>query len=103
MLRPSGSPSLTCRFAPCSGWCGCHRTKELFDVEMEIQISGAREALVRNRLSSIRLGDSRLTRRLNLVVRAIEQKPAASFPKIFPSKAELDAFYRFVNNERVSS
>src|SRR5687767_14673634 len=51
---------------------------------------------------SLKMKASRLLDRFHRVVKAIEQAPGKSFPSIFPKKAELDAFYRLMNNGRVS-
>jgi hypothetical protein len=48
-------------------------------------------------------GDARLSRRLAHSATRIGEGPGKSFPKIFPAKAELDGFYRLINNPRMSS
>ena len=48
-------------------------------------------------------GDFRLTERFKMIVSAIQKEPQSSFPRIFSNKAQLEAFYRFMNNERVNS
>jgi hypothetical protein len=48
------------------------------------------------------LGDRRLSRRLEAIGERLAAAPSASFPKIVPSIAEREAFYRFVGNERVA-
>lgn len=45
------------------------------------------------------LGDVRRTTRLVRVVEAISREPAVGFPRALESPAELEAFYRFLNNE----
>lgn len=45
------------------------------------------------------LGDARRTRRLQMLVDALSQKPDASFPEVFSDESELEAFYRFLNTE----
>lgn len=45
------------------------------------------------------LGDTRRAERLVRVVEAIAEKPGIGFPKALGSRAELEAFYRFVNND----
>lgn len=52
---------------------------------------------------NVNLHDSRLNVRLNQIQADLEKSPAQSFPLIFHQKKDLAAFYRFVNNERVSS
>ena len=48
------------------------------------------------------LGDRRLERRLGRIVSAIAKSPSASFPSACATEAELEGFYRFIRNERVS-
>lgn len=47
-------------------------------------------------------GDHRLERRLSLITNRISMKPAESFPVIFSEESELEGFYRFLSNPRVS-
>jgi len=47
------------------------------------------------------LGDERLSGRLSQIAAAVAARPDAPFPSIFPRSAELEAFYRFLRNERV--
>jgi hypothetical protein len=47
------------------------------------------------------LGDKRLSARLRKTAEVVEAHPDASLPKLM-GEAELEAFYRFVNNERVT-
>jgi hypothetical protein len=54
-----------------------------------------------HRQPMVRLGDLRLEERLKLIASCIQETPHASFPTIFQSKAKLEGFYRFMNNERV--
>jgi hypothetical protein len=49
-----------------------------------------------------KLGDARLSRRLEKLVPVLEAQPDASFPDAFEDTAELEAFYRFVENPNVS-
>lgn len=53
--------------------------------------------------SGAELGDGRRTKRLIKIVRSIEQDPGISFPKAMRSDAELEAFYRFINNDGFSA
>lgn len=46
-----------------------------------------------------RLGDRRRGARLVKVARALEAEPSAGFPQAMASDAELEAFYRFINND----
>jgi hypothetical protein len=45
------------------------------------------------------LGDERRSERLVRVVESIAEKPGIGFPKALGSRAELEAFYRFLNND----
>lgn len=47
------------------------------------------------------LGDERRNERLRDVARRAALKPDASFPKMFVTEAELEAFYRLIRNENV--
>jgi len=47
------------------------------------------------------LGDRRLNSRALMLVEAIAAAPDESFPKIMSDDGELEALYRFLNNERV--
>ena len=49
------------------------------------------------------LGDERRTKRLIKVATAVERDPGISFPKAMRSEAELEAFYRFINNDGFSA
>jgi hypothetical protein len=49
------------------------------------------------------LGDERRTKRLIKIATAVERDPAISFPKAMRSDAELEAFYRFINNDGFSA
>jgi len=53
-------------------------------------------------LSQINLGDRRLDSRSQRIVDAIARRPADGFPAVFDTEAELEAFYRFVNNDAVT-
>lgn len=48
------------------------------------------------------LPDPRLQRRLCRIAEAVVTQPGATFPKMAASDGELEAIYRFVNNERVT-
>lgn len=52
-------------------------------------------------LGGAELGDKRLVKRLGRIAQALELAPEESFPKRLEAAAELEGFYRFVNNERV--
>ena len=53
-------------------------------------------------VSTAKLGDRRLTRRLSEIVASVEQKPDESFPRAMSTVAETEALYRFLRNPRVS-
>lgn len=45
------------------------------------------------------LGDERRTARLVAVAEKLEREPSLGFPRALGSEAELEAFYRFINND----
>jgi hypothetical protein len=45
------------------------------------------------------LGDARRTARLVQIVEALERAPSSGFPQALESAAELEGFYRFINND----
>jgi len=45
------------------------------------------------------LGDSRRSARLLQIVEALERDPSSGFPQALESAAELEGFYRFINND----
>lgn len=47
-------------------------------------------------------GDERLNKRLRRIAAVMEESPAASFPTAM-TRAELEAFYRFMSNDRVDA
>lgn len=49
--------------------------------------------------SGAELGDARRSARLIRLVGAIAEEPGIGFPRALGSRAELEAFYRFVNND----
>ena len=49
-----------------------------------------------------RFGDERLTARLGGIASVAVEHPDASFPRMFEAESQTEAFYRFVNNERVT-
>lgn len=55
-----------------------------------------------NEFSRAELGDRRLHERLAGIVATLERRPDAGFPQLLQSEAELEGFYRFVRNGRVS-
>jgi Transposase DNA-binding/Transposase DDE domain len=49
------------------------------------------------------LGDERRNKRLMRLVGAVGRDPSGSFPRAMGSDAELEAFYRFINNDSFSA
>src|SRR4030095_170924 len=45
------------------------------------------------------LGDTRRSARLIQIVEALERDPSSGFPQALESAAELEGFYRFINND----
>lgn len=52
-------------------------------------------------LEGIRLGDERLNRRAISIARRAAEGPGKSFPKMVKDASELEAFYRFFQNDQV--
>ena len=50
--------------------------------------------------TSVDLGDARRNGRLIEIAKAFAAAPGSSFPEMMRTAAELEAFYRFVNNEQ---
>src|SRR5260370_7467873 len=65
-------------------------------------ITSSRQTSLSLEFAAVDLGDSRLNLRLWRIVDALSEKPATSFPESMGSVAELEAFYRFINNRRVT-
>ena len=49
------------------------------------------------------LGDTRRSARLIQIVEALERDPSSGFPQALESAAELEGFYRFINNDAFNS
>ena len=64
-------------------------------------LRAARKAVLGHDLADIELGDARLNRRAGRIIAAIHQRPTDSFPHIFDTDADLEAYYRFTNNPKV--
>lgn len=47
-------------------------------------------------------GDQRLDARVKRLASELSVRPADSFPEVFPDESQLEAVYRFVNNERIT-
>jgi Transposase DNA-binding/Transposase DDE domain len=58
---------------------------------------------LRREYRGARFGDERLNRRLLRIAAATGVEPSASFPTLAENDSELEATYRFLNNERVSA
>jgi hypothetical protein len=63
---------------------------------------GEQEPSVRGEYEGAELGDRRLNARLQTIAEALEAKPDAGFPNAM-TEAELEAFYRFLSNDRVDA
>ena len=53
--------------------------------------------------SNAKLGDGRLTARLKVIADCLAALPSAGFPEQANSTAELEAIYRFFDNDNVSA
>ncbi len=60
---------------------------------------GKRIAWVEKDFGGAELGDARRSARLLQVVDAVARQPGLGFPRAFESTAELEGFYRFINND----
>ena len=47
-------------------------------------------------------GDKRLSKRFLRIIETCAKKPTASFPQLEPDRSQLEAIYRFMNNENVN-
>jgi hypothetical protein len=52
-------------------------------------------------VSRVRFGDGRLDRRARSLSRALQARPSESFPKALADEAAVEAFYRFMANDKV--
>ncbi|MBL8609031.1 MAG: IS4 family transposase [Myxococcales bacterium] len=57
---------------------------------------------IRVEFEGAKFGDRRLAVRLVDLVERLEWSPALAFPKIFEDPSQLEALYRFLNNDKVS-
>ena len=48
------------------------------------------------------LGDARLGARLTRIANAADARASLGFPQLFDSDSDLEALYRFLNNERIT-
>jgi hypothetical protein len=51
----------------------------------------------------VELGDRRLSRRCVRIANTLSRSPERGFPRLVKSESELEAIYRFLKNERVTS
>lgn len=58
--------------------------------------------LINDRFESARFGDQRLTNRLVKIVDRLNNRPQLSIPAAMKSRAEMEAAYRFFDNDRVT-
>ena len=58
---------------------------------------------IENELEGIELGDKRLDRRAILIAKRASDGPGKSFPKMVKDASELEAFYRFFQNDEVQA
>lgn len=68
---------------------------------MEDDIVTNKDAVL-SEFAGVELGDARLARRLEKIVSVLQAQPDASFPNAFGDTAELEGFYRFVENPKVN-
>jgi hypothetical protein len=57
---------------------------------------------VADEFAGAELGDQRLNRRLERIVEAVASAPDKPFPSLLSTDAELEGFYRFLSNDKVS-
>ena len=69
---------------------------------MQVNCATAAETITAE-FDGARLGDARLTTRLTQIAQAISVDPSAGFPLLMGSDADLEGFYRFVNNQRIDA
>jgi Transposase DNA-binding len=65
-------------------------------------IAGVRISDVGEELARARLGDPRLTKRAQVMARAIAARPGESLPTAMRSEAAREGAYRFLSNRRVT-
>jgi hypothetical protein len=66
-------------------------------------VAAAKLSAVEREFEGARLGDERRHTRLLKVARSVGKDPSASFPRAMGADAELEAFYRFINNDNFSA
>jgi hypothetical protein len=65
--------------------------------------AGKRIEAVVDEIQGIELGDSRLNFRARSISGRLAMSPGLTFPEALATEAELEGFYRFVGNERVTA
>ena len=65
--------------------------------------AGKRKEAVVDEIQAIELGDSRLNFRARSISGRLAVSPGLTFPEALATEAELEGFYRFVGNERVTA
>ena len=53
-------------------------------------------------LGTAQFGDARLTKRISKIAESLSQKPNTSIPAAFVSRADMEACYRFFDNDNVA-
>ena len=64
-------------------------------------MDGMATTFARENFGAVDLGDTRLNKRLLVIAEQLAAHPNETFPNRFQDPADLQAFYRFANNERV--
>lgn len=57
---------------------------------------------VLSEFSDVCLADERLSERLDRIVCALQARPGEGFPQVMETRADLEGFYRFVENDRIA-
>jgi hypothetical protein len=65
--------------------------------------AGKRKEAVVDEVQAIELGDSRLNFRARAISGRLAESPGLSFPEALATESELEGFYRFVGNKRVTA
>ncbi|HTU61324.1 MAG TPA: transposase, partial [Polyangiales bacterium] len=66
-------------------------------------MAAAKLSAVEKEFVGARLGDERRQARLLKMAGKVGNDPSASFPRAMGSDSELEAFYRFINNDHFSA
>lgn len=65
-------------------------------------VPAAAQGTVLDEFAGADLNDARLSSRLEQLVRSVTLAPGLSFPRALATERELEGFYRFMSNERIS-